>query len=284
MKIVDPHIHLFDLKKGRYAWLKADNPPFWPDKSIIQRSFGEQDLKLEHCHELAGFIHIEAGFNNTLPWEELSFLQHHVSAPFKAIAGIDLCSANHECVGVLKRLQKYACFVGVRHILDSQAQDILNHKNCTKNLALLAQQEVIFELQMSFEDTLSVDAFLDVLVQFPEFRIAINHAGWPPTESRCGSDKEARWLYNLTRIAEFPNVVIKASGWEMIDRKYNAQWQYNVLMNLLDIFGKKRVLMASNFPLTLFSKSYADYWENTLKISEYDQALCYDNARQFYRL
>lgn len=44
MKFIDPHIHLFNLALGQYQWLKPENPPFWPDKNIINNNFTESDL------------------------------------------------------------------------------------------------------------------------------------------------------------------------------------------------------------------------------------------------
>ena len=56
MKIIDPHLHLFDLKQGDYHWLKEENPPFWPDKHLIKKSFKETDLTLKPIPELPPVI------------------------------------------------------------------------------------------------------------------------------------------------------------------------------------------------------------------------------------
>ena len=90
MKIIDPHLHLFDLTKGSYEWLQANNPPFWSDKALINRSFNEGDLSLISPLSLAGFVHIEAGFDNQQPWRELNYLNNECQFPFAAIASIDL--------------------------------------------------------------------------------------------------------------------------------------------------------------------------------------------------
>ena len=94
MKIIDPHLHLFALELGHYHWLKAENPPFWPDKQHIYKSFDETDLMLTAPYSLAGFIHIEAGFDNEQPWRELAALEQSCNKPFRAIANIDLTSSS----------------------------------------------------------------------------------------------------------------------------------------------------------------------------------------------
>ena len=62
--VVDPHVHLIALADGEYGWLQPSNPPFWPDKSIIARSFSPADLTLSAPLALHAFVHVEAGFDN----------------------------------------------------------------------------------------------------------------------------------------------------------------------------------------------------------------------------
>ena len=64
MDILDPHLHLFNLKSGDYHWLSPDNPPFWSDKAVIAKNFNESHLLLSTPFNLKGFVHIEAGFDN----------------------------------------------------------------------------------------------------------------------------------------------------------------------------------------------------------------------------
>ena len=104
MKIIDPHLHLFDLEQGDYQWLKAENPPFWSDKKIIASNFAETDLQLSSPFELAGFVHIEAGFDNSKPWREIAWLEETCSLPFRSIAGINLLLPSNEFQQVLDKL------------------------------------------------------------------------------------------------------------------------------------------------------------------------------------
>ena len=73
MKIIDPHLHLFDLSQGEYSWLKPECPPFWPDKSLVAKNFSEHDLRLNESLKLTGFVHIDAGFNNQQPRREIAW-------------------------------------------------------------------------------------------------------------------------------------------------------------------------------------------------------------------
>ncbi len=75
--VVDPHVHLIALADGEYGWLQPSNPPFWPDKSIIARSFSPADLTLSAPLALHAFVHVEAGFDNAHPHREVAYLEQH---------------------------------------------------------------------------------------------------------------------------------------------------------------------------------------------------------------
>ncbi len=135
MKIIDPHLHLFELSKGNYQWLKPNNPPFWPDKAIIQSSFSESDIQLSPPFELPAFVHIEAGFDNESPWREVQWLEQTCELPFKAIACANLLLPPAEFSRQLEKLQKNSSLIGVRHILDDEADEILSSHVIKKNLS-----------------------------------------------------------------------------------------------------------------------------------------------------
>ena len=149
-KIIDPHLHLFNLEEGDYHWLKASNPPFWPNKQLINRNFAETDLALESPLTLAGFVHIEAGFDNDKPARELAWLEQHCTTPFKSIAFANICSVDFH--SQIQTLLQNNSFIGIRHILDEQAEPILAHPHTLTNLKLLESLDLVFELQCDCSD------------------------------------------------------------------------------------------------------------------------------------
>jgi len=296
MKIIDPHLHLFDLAQGDYHWLKPDHPPFWPDKSAINQTFEESDLALEPTFTLAGFIHIEAGFDNSQPWRELITLEQNCKQPFRAIAAIDLTLTNQGFNDCLTKLTALQSFVGVRHILDDDTLPLLTNKQVLTNFSQLnnaAKQQnktLIFEAQLSLINSTSVSSLCDVINDNANISFIINHAGFPPTDIQ--SVEWQYWQSNLLKLSSYPHVAIKCSGWEMSDRNYNQAWLTQSLTIIFDIFGQNRMLMASNFPLCLFShNSYQNYWYSVIE-SDFIQALsaqeksalCYDNALRWYAI
>ncbi|NMP30918.1 amidohydrolase family protein [Thalassotalea sp. M1531] len=283
MKIIDPHVHFFDLKKGNYHWLKSENPPFWPDKPIIQKNFNENDMKLASPMELAGFVHIEAGFNNEQPWQEIAWLESMNTMPFKSVASIDLTSSPQYFIKQVSKLLTYSSIVGVRHILDDDAEQILSNKNTATNLATLATNNLHFELQMPLANLAAVSLLEKLLKNAPHLNVIINHCGTPKLTAK----QNQAWFDGMGLLSEYPKVTIKCSGWEMFSRHYSNHQLTRVIKACIAIFSMDRVMLASNFPLLLFSCSYQELWQSYrvafgLTSNELEQ-LCYQNARRYYR-
>ncbi|MFB0998937.1 MAG: amidohydrolase family protein [Colwellia sp.] len=286
MKIIDPHLHLFNLEQGDYQWLKADNPPFWSDKKTIEHSFPEKDLHLSSPLKLAGFVHIEAGFDNQEPWREIVWLEGACSLPFRSIAGINLLLPSNEFQQVVDKLCQYESVVGVRDILDDNAFEYLSTLVVQKNLAILAKQQLIFECQMPLTDVIATAQLIKVLNELPTLKLVINHAGCPPENVNSKSWED--WQQSLQSLSDFENISIKCSGFEMINRNYSVTWQQRVINQCLTTFGLNKTMLASNFPLCLFKASYQKTWfahtENK-QLSEANlEILCYKNTQRIYKI
>lgn len=306
VNIIDPHLHFFDLSRGDYHWLKTQNPPFWPDKALIQKNFGVEELngyiRANNTIELSGFVHIEAGFDNAKPWRELEYIESFTCQSNRTVASIDLLAAPEEFKKTLQRLLQHNSLIGTRHILDEQAATILSDQNSQLNFASLNKtKDFIFELQLSLADesTINVMPLLaQTISKNSQLRFIINHAGFPPKD--INSHAWQIWQQNISELANYPNVFIKCSGWEMTDRHYAMLWFTQVTQYCLNAFSSKRVMLASNFPLCLLAteignkinhKSYVSYWQDILKSSVIEQcskneknALLYSNALRIYRL
>jgi L-fuconolactonase len=285
MKIIDPHLHLFNIDKGDYQWLKADNPPFWSNKKVINKNFDEQSIQLSSPFELAGFVHIEAGFDNQEPWREIAWLESTCSLPFRSIASNNLLLSSNKFQQVLDKLNHYKSVVGVRDIFDENALEYLSNIQVQENLAQLAVQQMIFECQMSLTDTKATAALIEIIKNIPTLHIVINHAGWPPED--MNSNLWKNWQQSIESISAYKNITIKCSGFEMANRQYSARWQQSVIEQCIANFGLNRTMLASNFPLCLFKESYEENWlthhnSNFLSASTLE-LLCYRNALRIYK-
>jgi predicted TIM-barrel fold metal-dependent hydrolase len=285
MKIIDPHLHLFNLEEGDYQWLKADNPPFWPDKKVIEKNFQQQDLQLSPPIELSGFVHIEAGFDNQQPWREIAWLESTCSQPFRSIAAIDLLLPCDNFLQVIEQLCRYQSVVGVRDILDENALAYLSNTQVQMNLEQLAKHQLIFECQMSLVDVPATKQLIKVIKALPTLSIVINHAGFPPEQVNGEAWKD--WQQSLQWLSNTENVAIKCSGFEMINRQYPANWQQQIIQQCITILGLNKIMLASNFPLCLFKESYQKNWQNYQESNYFSKKeleyISYKNAQRIYQ-
>jgi predicted TIM-barrel fold metal-dependent hydrolase len=283
-KVIDPHLHLFNLQKGDYAWLKPQNSPFWPDKHLINKSFIEADLLLEPPQQLSGFVHIEAGFDNQQPWREIDWLEQHCTLPFKSVAFADVTAITFS--KHIEQLKQYKSVAGIRYILDEQAQQILSSALINQHFTLLSDYQLSFDAQLSLTDSQAIEQLILLANKHKTLRIIINHAGWPPADSDINGKKV--WNINLQEIAQSENIAIKLSGWEMSSRTWQPQQAATLIQHCVTTLGDNRVMLASNFPLCLFSMSYANLWNTYTKLSELSiqsfEKITYSNAVNWYRI
>ena len=282
-KIIDPHLHLFNLQKGDYAWLKSQNPPFWPDKHLINKNFVEADVLLPSPNQLAGFVHIEAGFDNQQPWREIDWLQQHCTLPFRSVAFADITATTFS--KHLDQLKQYKSVTGIRHILDEQAIQILSSRLIQQHFALLADMDFSFDAQLSLTDSQGVELLVGLANQHKKVRIFINHAGWPPAYNDIQAQKQ--WKLNLQKLAQCENMAIKLSGWEMSNRNWQPQHVSTVIQDCLTIMDDTRVMLASNFPLCLLSMPYSDLWNTYAELpaisAQSFKKITFSNAKNWYR-
>ncbi len=284
--VIDTHVHFWDLEQGQYQWLKSENPPFWPDKIALQRNFLPADLAINDNLQLQGVVHIEAGFNNHAAHREVDWLGNvagQLPCPLAIVACVDLLQPPIEFESTIQRLKHYSRVVGVRHILDDSATDILAQPEAQQNLSCIAQSGLLFEAQFMLAQQQAVKAICDLARSNPNLTIVLNHLCF----SAAMNDFEMKQRA-IQQLAACHNIVAKASGWEMIDNNYRLRHIDDFIRDLLlyiDIFGDDRVMLASNFPLCTLAKAYHQVWNDyaNLGLAEIQQDKCFHtNAKRLY--
>lgn len=307
-KIIDPHLHFFDLNKGDYTWLMPNNPPFWSDKKRIFKNNMPSDLIVDrNKFDLIGGVHIEAGFDNEKSQNELCWLEQEVYTidakyVFKSISYVDLKKPVLDFQAQLNIMFKYSTFKGVRYTLEGNTFLSDKLENIAENLKILESAGILLEIQLSLSDTLQASYFLELITKVPKLRLVVNHSGLPPLSSnqsgkhRLGFSNDGDkafitelhvWEKNLAQFAKLPNCFIKCSGFEMNNRQYKKQDVIDIIFRVHKQFGIHRMMFASNFPLTLFTLSYNEYWTLLYKCAKEARLDCdllmFKNAKDLYQ-
>jgi len=276
-KIIDPHVHFFNLIEGEYTWLQGGKPPPWPHLDQIKAPVTAAEL-MQHCSfDLEALVHIEAGFNNNHPIEELIWLSKHLAqTQYKAIgyAKIDDCPETFK-QAIANLL--HPSLVGIRDITEAEESSRLLSPNTVTNLAYLAKLGLHFEAQFELENTSVSERVANYCAQLPNLRMVINHAGLP--------QKIDDWKVGIAVLAHNQNVYIKYSGFELLPlSKIQQQKCFDFIFQQ---FGQSRVMFASNFPVCQIQHSYEAIWQSHHALCKNPilwQSLSYDNALFFYQL
>ncbi|WP_371194612.1 amidohydrolase [Glaciecola sp. SC05] len=314
-KVIDPHVHLFDLQAGEYGWLNTLSPV---QQAKIARSFIPTDMTLNGDACLVGLVHIEAGFDNHQPWREIQNvealitqynqsmkLSAHEASQSDTYTPLQCRSAGyanliwepqHFADAVNKQSEFRSC-KGIRHILDDDAHSVLTSEHAVANLQYLERNSLLFELQAALCDESTADLLVEVLKKVPNLAVVLNHAGFAPLSeiyedaSSLPSLKLAIWQNNMSRLAQMPKVSVKCSAWEMMQPDYvKAEFQFRLkacIKYIAKCFTDERMMFASNFPLVLFAQGYADYWTHMIELGrdcELDiNKVCFENAQRIYQ-
>jgi predicted TIM-barrel fold metal-dependent hydrolase len=294
--LVDPHVHLWDLSRDRYAWLQDDPLPNNPagDMSPIAR----RDYLLDDYLSDAGrwpvekIVHVECGLPRGAQVGETAWLQAMADRrgyPQGIVAGADLLDPGIE--RVLARHVEHANVRGIRQIVSWHrepaktytAEDLLGSHAWRAAFALLSRYGLVFDLQI-YPSQMATAATL--AAEHPESSIVVNHAGLPTDRNRDGVE---RWRSGLRLLAARPNVSIKISGLGMVDRAWTVDSIRPFVLEAIDAFGPARSMFASNFPVEKvhgsFDSIYRAYDEITRGFGDGERARLFGGtAEAVYRI
>lgn len=300
-KIIDAHHHLWNPVSGTpdigYVWLKKIGAPKpFGDPTPIQRDYLIDEFLSETKIPIVGSVHVQADGAIPDPIAETAFIQsmgHENSFPISVVGFVDLTKADAEAVILAHKA--YSSITGIRQILsrlDDHAElcfapeHFLRENIWRENFSLLKEHNLSFDLQLYPEQM--PDA-ADFLAMHPDIPVIIDHAGSPYNNSKKGYHQ---WLKGMKQLSLLENVSVKLSGLGMFGLHRSGKRDAKpYIENILEIFGMKRVLFGSNFPVDKLMSTYDDCIENITdclpKGSENKAwlgAIFHDNAKKLYRL
>jgi predicted TIM-barrel fold metal-dependent hydrolase len=285
MKVVDPHIHLWDTRAIRYPWLENPGIAYSGDDRELPQVYDVGAfLKDANDIEVLASVHVEA--NPADPIAEAQWLQSLAANPanrghpHSIVAYADLSKS--DCPQVLDRLATFPNLRGIRQILNIHtdprynyvSQDYMAVPQWRENLTRLAHYKYSFDLQIY---PAQAGSAADVIKANPEINFIINHTGM--FVDRNGSQGWREWRTALRTLALYDNTAIKVSGLAMFDHHWTVE----------SCFGTERCMFASNFPIDGLHASYTGLWHTYAQIvsgmteAERDNLLLH-NATRYYRL
>jgi L-fuconolactonase len=273
---IDAHQHFWKYDPVKDGWITEE-------MSAIRRDFLPGDLwPLLRAQKIDGCIAVQADQSET----ETEFLVDLAkNNPFiKAVVGwVDLQSESIE-----ERLRYYSqtpLVKGFRHILQGEPdRALMLRPDFKRGIEALGKFDYSYDL-LILPDQLPFA--IDLVAAFPDQRFVIDHLAKPPINT--GEIKD--WKKNISAFNQFENVWCKVSG--MVTEADWSKWKSEDFLlymeTALSVFGMKRLMFGSDWPVCLVAASYEKTYNIVAgyfaQLSKDEQELFFGgNAMEFYKL
>ena len=297
MQVVDPHIHLWDMKTHHYPWLANPGVSFVGDARELKHDYLLADLLREAGEiEILKVVHVEANHDPADPVEETRWLQGLANEagsrgmPDGIVAAADLAAPN--AAQVLEAHAAFANTRGIRQILnvhenklfDYIGRHLMRDSVWRENFSLLRRYDMSFDMQIYPSQ---MDEAVALAQAHADTQFIVNHAGMFVDRSSVAGYRA--WRDGMRKLAGCSNVTVKLSGFAMFDHQWTVESLRPYVLETIDTFGVERAMFASNFPVDRLFGSYEDLWQAYASIvadasvAEKD-ALFRRNAERVYRI
>jgi L-fuconolactonase len=242
--MIDTHQHYWKYDPAEYGWI---------DDSMrsLRRDFLPSDL---HRETTAAGVTASIAVQARQTLEETQWLlQLADEHPFIAgvVGWVDLQSDALD--DDLARLSRHPRLLGVRHIVQTEADGFLERPAFLRGIARLERYGLTYDILVYARQLPAAVAFAR---RFPRQRFVLDHLGKP--DIRGGGYGE--WRRHFMQLADLPNVCCKLSG--LVTEADWASWTAAQLRPYLDTaleaFGPSRLMIGSDWPVCLVAASYSD--------------------------
>lgn len=245
------------------------------DYSRLPRRYLVEDYRRDAARwTIARGVYMEAEWDPRDPQGEMDFIAAvRAKDGFPTVAIAQAWPDRDDVVPVLESHAARGFVRGVRH--KPRPQQMADSK-WRAGFARLAPLGLHFELQAPYAQA---GEAARLARDYPGTTIVVNHAGLPPADDRHA------WRAAMSGLATCGNVAMKISGLGNLD----AAARREVTLALIDLFGVRRCLFASNFPVDSLKDSFDTIWRTFDDITrgfsdDERRALFHDNAMRIYRM
>lgn len=241
-RLIDTHLHQWDLDQCAYDWLNADLPEAFLQ---LRRTFLVDEAQ-EHFEATGVTEAVLVQAENSLADTEAMFGVGRSDDRVVAVVGwVDLLDPDG-VPDTLDSLRAAGPLVGIRHLIhDEPDPDWVLQPVVSESLARLAERGVAYDFVGVTPRHLQHVPTLAEAVG--DLHIVIDHLNKPP----IGTDDYARWAELMRAAAGFPNVFAKVSGLHNVTP--HADWTADDLRDAFEValeaFGSGRLMFGSDWPV-----------------------------------
>ena len=293
LPIIDAHHHIW--RQADLPWLSGpEMPRIFGPYAAIRRDYLIDEFRADlAASNVVKSVYVQANWPKDQALDEVAWVQSMADQhgwPHGIVGYVDLLA--DDAADTLKRQAAHPLLRGVRMQLHwhenalyrfAAAPDLAAHPALRKNIRLLAQYGLPFDLQVF---TSQMAGAADLAAANPDITFILQHAGMLEDLSTAGI---AAWRDGMQRLAAQPNVVNKFSGLGTFLHRNDAAHIAFIVSESLAWFGPSRCLFGSNFPIEKLWTSYSDLVHaHRAAIASLpapsQQMILHDNAARIYKL
>jgi len=282
MKIIDTHVHVWDIEKADYPWLEGD-------QSILNRTWQIEEIENERKQAgITAGVLVQASGNL-----EDTELMLDTARKTDWIAGIVawLPLMDTEATqGLLEeRFLKEKNFKGVRHQLhDEKDAKWLLQPSVIESLKIIASYTIPYDVVGILPA--HIETVLAVAEKIPGLKMVFDHLNWPPIPTK---EKFGRWGELMKEAAKHKNLYAKISGLGTASGNFANRTAEDIrpyVEYALEHFGSERCFCGGDWPVSMLANNYIQTWQITKDIlssllnETEKKKVLFSNANNFYNL
>jgi L-fuconolactonase len=259
---IDAHQHFWRYAPEEYAWIGAP-------LAALRRDFLPSDLQPLLSHNgIDACIAVQARQSLAETTWLLELASEH---PWIAgvVGWVDLRSP--DAARQIESAARDPRLVGLRHVVQDEADDFLLREDLGRGLAHLARHDLVYDILIYARQ---MPAAIQLAERLPAQTFVLDHLGKPAVSKR----EREPWTTHLRLLAARPNVSCKLSG--LVTEADWTRWRpmevTPYLNTALEVFGVERVMFGSDWPVCTLAASYEQWlelvagWSSTLTPAERD--------------
>jgi len=282
MKIIDTHVHAWDLERAAYPWLKNDT-------SILNRTWRIEEIADERkkAGVTAGvLVQASGNMEDTDLMLETARKTDWICGVVAWLPLMDV-NATHRLLG--ERFLKEHYFKGVRHqVHDEKDPGWLLQPSVLESLEILASNNIPYDVVGVLPE--HIETVLAVAEKIPGLKMVFDHLNWPPIST---GEKFGKWGQLMKTAARHKNLYAKISGLGTASGNFHNRSADDIkpyVEFVLQHFGTERCFCGGDWPVSMLANSYSQTWQITKDIlanllsEEEKEKVFYFNANSFYNL
>jgi L-fuconolactonase len=280
--IIDTHVHIWDLDKVEYAWLKGDT-------SILNRTYALEELnpQISTAGVTRGVL-VQAA--NNLEDTALMLEAARINDWISGVVGWLPLTDPMAAAGILSGQYASEPYLkGIRHLIHNEPDPAwLLQKTVLESLQLLAKSTIPYDVVGVNTDHL--ETAIRVMERIPELKLVLDHLNCPPIARK---ETFGLWGERIRLAAQHPNCHAKISGLGTTTGDFSGWTKEDIkpyIAFALEQFGVERCFCGGDWPVLLLAGDYVNTWKAYVEVlsdllapADLEKVL-YANAQRFYDL